>query len=293
MALKFALAGFSSLACYACGLRYDENFNSGIGAMLFTSITTSHFDNQDIGPIDSQTDYIVHALALVLWPGFQWGVSLYWLLEAAESRVESVWMITSPLLIVSLGVPILANANRHILGRGPLSTWRIVTGLSWIGILVGYILSTGSLGGTIDNVLSDLAPFRPLTAIMGAWIMFSSVERLAQDHMQAAKDLQSSAKSIPTDTLIPGSFPPFWGLQGPVCLMTWTVGLALCVSAVENSWIWAGLMSMSVAIVLTIGYLPPFSGKIFRTGYNGYVHMLCILYACIVLFSLLYIVCES
>lgn len=277
------LAGVASLACFGC----DGRFNSGICTMLFTSIVVSSSDDQPLGPPDDHISYIICAIPQIIAPGWLWGLSLYCLFEAAESRAECVWMIISSLLIIPLGLPILANINRRKLN--PVSTPRIVAGLSWVAISTGSLFSKSRLGLTLDDYVFGLLGACPrLTATIGGAIMFVSVARLAQSHSQTASELASS-KRLPTDTLIPMSFPPFWGLQGQTCLITWTAGLALCVGAIEDSWVRALLVSMSVAVVLTIGYLPPFSGRIFRRVFDDYVRLLCILHTCIVAFSCLYI----
>lgn len=253
MASKFWLAVAGWLCCNFCGYRYGgREYNDGIGSTLFASICTMavSWTTPDELPT-TDWGYKAIAFSMVIWPGCIWGMALFHLLSRAKDQAACLWLILSPLLAMLLGMPVLRRAS--ILRTKPDFSWRIAAGLSWIGIVIGHILSKSSVGHTIEHHISGLfgplATSKALTTSFCAAIMFFSMARMVQSHSRTVQVLQLS-KRIPVDTIIPFSFPPLWGVSGPWHAIAWTVALALCVWSLADPQARALLGSTSIAAAL-------------------------------------------
>ncbi|USW49396.1 hypothetical protein Slin15195_G027150 [Septoria linicola] len=228
----------------------------------------------NIGAPETHISYKCFAASLIIWLGALWAMVLFHLFSSAEGQAACMLLIVSPALAVLLGLPVFAQ--RHTLGRKADSHWRVAAGLSWVGILAGHTLSRSCTGDLIDNFVSGLNLFPKLTGTTGTTIMLLSMARIVRGQSRAAKDLHAT-ETIPTDSVGPFEYPPQWVDLEPRFVVTWTIGLALCVSTIKNPWGRAALVSTSAAIVLTMAFLPPFSGKIWKS-YEGHMQLLFMLH---------------
>lgn len=282
--LLFPLALLSWLLTDILGLKFSRNhktyyqYNRGIGTSLFATICTilASQTYNPISPVDGYQDNVV-AMSMVLWPGWLWGMVGYALLEGAEGRRECVWLVMGPLCVVLLG--------RAALGRmlGGKVEWRVEIGLIWMGIVMGHFLGQSDLGHGIEEFISGvLGPTitsipRVLVLLGGVATMFLSLARITHSHSLAIKEPEM-VKKIPQEAIIPFRFPPFWGVSGSLYVTTWTIGLALCVGSLEYAQARAILGSMSIAIILPMAFLPPFSGRIWGWRYEEFMRGLLVLH---------------
>lgn len=107
--------------------------------------------------------------------------------------------------------------------------------------------------------------------------MLHSALRIAQCHSNAAKDFRPE-KSVPRDAIHPDSLPPFWGAQGPLHIVTWMIGFARCVSAVDITQARAIIASTSTAMFITVASISRFSRKIGSLSYDDHTRLLFVLH---------------
>lgn len=276
MAWRFIL-GFAAWQCYdELGMKYDKYHNHGLGMVIFAGLGTIITDYQ---PRELEHD-IAHqalSLSLVVLPGLLWGLPWFRLLSA-EDKAASLWLLISPYLTTLLGYSVLIESFSD---QDPLLSWRVAAGLVAAGVLAGHFFSKSSLGIRINQHVSELLSgfdnLWVLRAIAGAMIMFLCEARMIQVHSQAATD-PALSKTIPTDTVVPLSMPPLWGMEGPSCVLTWMLGLVLCVTAIDDPQVPAVLVSTSFGIGLPMASLPPFIGEIWTRSFDDYIRLLFIVH---------------
>lgn len=274
MASKFLLAVAAWIAYDVVGGKYDARHHRGIGPVVFASICTWIASHEPLGLPEDDVGHKIIVLSLILWPGWLWGMAMYPLFSATQERSECLWIMASSSLVVWLGLCILV---RCLPVREPLQKWRCATTLGSVGLVTGHLLSKSNVGGTISNqlgsALSSLPSSSAIQLLVGLATMVFSAARIRQDHSNAAKNILSKS-SVPRDFIALKSLPPFWGVQGPLHILSWITGLALCASIVDNAQARAILVSTSIAMFMMLASIPPFLGKRGLLSLDGYTRLL-------------------
>lgn len=278
MASKFLLAVAGWVSYDVLGGMYDQEHHRGIGPVIFASICTWIASHDPLGLPEDDIGHKIIALSLILWPGWIWSMAAYALFSDTQERSECIWIMTLSSLMVWLGLPVLAQCMPT---RDALHQWRFATALGSMGVVTGHVLSKSNVGGTVshrlDSALSCLSSSPAIQMLAGTATMMFSAFRMRQHHLYAAKIFLSRG-SGPKNSIAPNSFPPFWGVRGPLHILSWIIGLALCASVVDSSQIRATLVSVSIAIFMILASIPPFLGKRGPLSFEGYTRLLAVLH---------------
>ena len=276
MASRFLLAVAGWVSYDVLGGMYDPEHHRGIGPVIFASICTWIASHDPPGLPEDDIGHEIIALSLILWPGWIWSMASYALFSDTQEKSECIWIMTLSSLVVWLGLPMLAQCMPT---RDASHQWRFATALGSMGVVTAHVLSKSNVGATVsnrlDSALSCLSSSSATQMLAGLATMMFSAFRMRQHCLNAAKTLLSGG-GVPKNAIAPNSFPPFWGVRGPLHILSWITGLALCASVVDKPQTRALLISASIAMLIILASIPPFLGKRGPLSFEGYMRLLAV-----------------